>query len=841
MSSRKKKSHQQGNQTSRPVERTPRADVDPKSHRRLAPTFIAAGIATLIVLGLLILALELRRWAVTPSSAPVTPVVDASAEPHANFAGSASCRACHAAEFVKWEQSHHGLAERAVNPKLDAVAFEPERTLKAGTQQTTVRKREGTFEVVANGLSDAGQPAQVTAKPERVIGVSPLRQFLVPAPGGRFQTLEASYDPHKNEWFNVYGDEDRKPGEWGHWTGRGMNWNAMCATCHNTNVRKNYDPANDTYRTSMAEMTVGCESCHGPMKAHVDWQNVHWKGGEWKKDEGGEKEPVVSSQNPVGGAAETATPQDSALRTQDSRPKDPTLKKFSRTQTLSSCGACHARRGELTGAFVAGDSFDDHHWLTIPDHTDLFYPDGQVRDEDYEYTSFLSSKMHAAGVKCVDCHDPHAGKPVLQGNALCMKCHTGTFPNSPIIDPATHSFHQPTSAGALCTSCHMPQTVYMQRHGRHDHGFTIPDPLLTKELKIPNACNRCHTDKDADWAIGHVDKWYGAKMNRPTRDRARLIAKARQGDLTAKAGLLKVLAEDKIPLWRASAAGLLGAHLDDPAVIAALTAATAHAEALVREAAARSLTPFAEGPDSAPMPEPYQQARGVLRRLLDDPSRAVRVRAAWANRERIDLKSQAGKDLLAYLNHNADQPGGAMQMGVWHLARRQLDVAANWLQKAVTWDPNSAPPRDAYAVLLSMQNKPDAAVAQLKEAVRIDPADAELWFKLGLAYAEVRQPDNTIRALETAVARAPRHARALYNLGLAYESAGERGKAIDTLVRAERAAPADPQVPYALATIYRSANRLGEARAAVVRCLQIHPTHAEARQLLQALDGRRPF
>jgi len=773
-----------------------------------------------VVLGLLILALELRRWAVAPGDAPAAPVVDAAADPHAGFAGSASCRACHATEFAKWERSHHGLAERAVDPKLDAAAFEPERTLKAGTQQTTVRKREGIFEVVANGLADDGKAAPVTVKAERVIGVSPLRQFLVGAPGGRLQTLEASYDPHKNEWFNVYGDEDRKPGEWGHWTGRGMNWNAMCATCHNTNVRKNYDPVNDSYRTTMAEATVSCESCHGPMKGHVDWQKVNWKGGEWKKEP---EKPEARSQKPEGQTAQSAIP------------RDPTLKKFSRAQTLSSCGACHARRGELTGAFVAGDSFDDHHWLTIPDHTDLFYPDGQVRDEDYEYTSFLSSKMHAAGVKCIDCHDPHAGKPVLQGNALCMKCHTGSYPNSPIIDPAAHTFHQPTSAGALCTSCHMPQTVYMQRHSRHDHGFTIPDPLLTKEFKIPNACNRCHTDKDADWAIGHVDKWYGAKMNRPTRERARIIAKARQGDLAAKAGLLKVLAEDKVPLWRASAAGLLGAHLDDPAVIAALTAATAHAEALVREAAARSLTPLAEGSDSAAMPEPYQQARGVLRRLLDDPSRAVRVRAAWANRERIDLKSQAGKDLLAYLNHNADQPGGAMQMGVWHLARRQLDLAANWLQKAVAWDPNSAPPRDAYAVLLSMQGKAEAAVAQLKEAVRIDPNDAELWFKLGLAYAEVRRPDDTIRALETAVARAPRHVRALYNLGLAYESAGERGKAIDTLARAERAAPGDPQVPYALATIYRSANRLGEARAAVMRCLQIDRNHVGGLQLLQVL------
>jgi hypothetical protein len=47
-----------------------------------------------------------------------------------------------------------------------------------------------------------------------------------------------------------------------------MNWNSMCAVCHNTQLHKNYDPANDTYHTRMVEHGVGCEACHGPRKAH---------------------------------------------------------------------------------------------------------------------------------------------------------------------------------------------------------------------------------------------------------------------------------------------------------------------------------------------------------------------------------------------------------------------------------------------------------------------------------------------------------------------------------------------------------------------------------------------
>ena len=99
-----------------------------------------------------------------------------------------------------------------------------------------------------------------------------------------------------------------------------------------------------------------------------------------------------------------------------------------------------------------------------------------------------------------------------------------------MIDPLTHGRHAEGSPGNDCTSCHMPITHYMQRHPRHDHGFTIPDPLLTKEFGVPNACNRCHTDKDADWALQKTNEWYGEKMNRPTRTRAILVAKARRGE-----------------------------------------------------------------------------------------------------------------------------------------------------------------------------------------------------------------------------------------------------------------------------------------------------------------------
>ena len=141
--------------------------------------------------------------------------------------------------------------------------------------------------------------------------------------------------------------------------------------------------------------------------------------------------------------------------------------------------------------------------------------------------SFLLSRLHANGVTCTSCHEPHGARLRYEGNELCMSCHQETVNERvPPVDPASHSHHDVTGEGGQCVNCHMPITTYMVRDPRRDHGFTVPDPLLTKELGIPNACNRCHQDQEVEWAIDHVEEWYGERMERPQRRRARLVARA---------------------------------------------------------------------------------------------------------------------------------------------------------------------------------------------------------------------------------------------------------------------------------------------------------------------------
>lgn len=626
-------------------------------------------------------------------------------------------------------------------------------------------------------------------EPERVLGVTPLRQYLFAAGGGRWQVGELCFDPRTNEWFNVYGDEDRVAGEWGHWTGRGMTWNSMCASCHNTRLRKHYEVAKDTYATTMAERGVGCESCHGPLKDHVTWQRQR------------------------GGSAA----------------KDPTVHRLNRDQVFDNCGSCHARRGELTGEFTAGEAFHDHYSLTIPDETELFYPDGQVHEEDYEFTSFLGSKMHAAGVRCLDCHDPHSGKTVLAGDALCLKCHAVPVPPkpAPVIDAVAHSHHRAGTPGSRCVDCHMPLTIYMQRHARRDHGFTIPDPRLTKEHGIPNACNRCHSDRAVDWAVDAVEKWYGPRLERPTRTRARWVAEARAGHSNAPVNLVKLLAEETVPLWRASAARLLRPWNQDRAVSRALFKAMVDPDPVVRANVAHALEGTVR-PDNAAV-------QAVWRELIKDPVRSVRVAAAWAARAELDTNSLAARDLFLSLRQNLDQPGGQYQMGQWHFDRGDMGPAVEHFNRAVAWDRNSAPPRQALAVALSMQGRFAEAVTQLEAACRLAPREAEYRYQLGLALNEAGRLPEATAALEEAVKLDPRFPSAWYNLGLAYSAGNETERALEALLRAEALEPANARAPYACATILARVGRSGEARAAAERALRAQPDFADAARLLQTL------
>jgi tetratricopeptide (TPR) repeat protein len=179
----------------------------------------------------------------------------------------------------------------------------------------------------------------------------------------------------------------------------------------------------------------------------------------------------------------------------------------------------------------------------------------------------------------------------------------------------------------------------------------------------------------------------------------------------------------------------------------------------------------------------------------------VRVRAAWDLRDSLDPNSPAGRDLLQSLAVSADQPTGAMELASYYASRGDLQTAAGYAQKGVTWDPNSAALRDGYANILILLGRTAPAAEQLEWASRLAPRDATY----------------------------------LYKLGLAYDKLGRGDDAVNTIARAESIDPTNPELPYARATILYRLGRRPEAREAAQRALQINPNYTPAAEFLQTV------
>ncbi len=67
---------------------------------------------------------------------------------------------------------------------------------------------------------------------------------------GRKQALSIAWDTRPKaqggqRWFHLYPDDNVKADDWLHWTHYSQTWNYMCAECHSTNLRKDFDFASN--------------------------------------------------------------------------------------------------------------------------------------------------------------------------------------------------------------------------------------------------------------------------------------------------------------------------------------------------------------------------------------------------------------------------------------------------------------------------------------------------------------------------------------------------------------------------------------------------------------------
>ncbi len=383
---------------------------------------------------------------------------------------------------------------------------------------------------------------------------------------------------------------------------------------------------------------------------------------------------------------------------------------------------------------------------------DLYYPDGQQRDEVYTYGSYLQSRMNSAGVTCADCHDPHTQKLRRPGNSVCTQCHLAAK-----YDTSKHHFHTPGSAGAQCVSCHLPPTTYMQVDPRHDHSFRIPRPGLSISLGVPNACNRCHADRDARWATAQLRARYPNPL--PVFQRFTLAFAADDRGDPGAADSLGAIAADATEPWfvRASALARLGAHPGAVAVDAARAAATSP-DAMVRHAALQAL-------EAAPA----QERLALAPPLLADETRGVRQEAAWVMapvRDSLSTPAErqvfasAAAELEASYRYNADRADARLTLGAFETQLGELDSAVAEFRAAVRFAPHSATGYLALAEILRAQGKSGDAVRTLLDALTALPHDHDVLVRLVTLYRDAGAPNMALRYARELVREYPRDPQA---------------------------------------------------------------------------------
>ena len=428
--------------TARPASR------GPKRPRASEPCPAAARIGVLVFAALIALGCEPSPEPARTDTAasPARASVDA-----ARYAGSDSCVECHPAQSEAWRGSHHDLAMQEID---DAVGMPPlpSPELYLGDESLAFERSDGATRVrIRDERGEATHPVRYA------FGVAPLQQFLVDGAAGRIQTLGWAWDSRPSEnggqrWFHLYADDPPARGDALHWSGRNQNWNFMCAECHSTGVERGYDAASDRFETRSAEIDVACEACHGPASRHVAGRregmpiardeilSLRASPGEWRIEPGAR---IARRSEPA---------HDAGAR-------------------VDACAPCHSRRSTLVDGAQPGQPFLDQYLPALIEEG-LYFADGQIDDEVYVYGSFLQSRMHAAGVVCGDCHDPHSlelrGDPEHGEDRSCLQCHA-----APAFATRDHHRHPEASAGARCVSCHMPTRTYMQVDVRRDHSLRI--------------------------------------------------------------------------------------------------------------------------------------------------------------------------------------------------------------------------------------------------------------------------------------------------------------------------------------------------------------------------------
>lgn len=703
--------------------------------------------------------------------------------PDDDFLGNEACATCHTVQFNDWQGSHHDKAMQIASRATILAKFEGESFNSQGINSHFFTKNSE-FYVNTEGPDGNYHDYKIIY----TFGLTPLQQYIVQFPDGKYQCLRTAWDTKNNKWFDLYPEFKIVHSEWLHWSKGGLNWNNMCADCHATNVRENYDETQDSYNTKFSILNVSCEACHGPGKKHID-----------------QVKKLGSAYN-----SEQTYMQMTA--------------KISSEQLVDQCARCHMRREQFSENYNYQGTLLDHYFPQLIE-SPIYYPDGQILDEDYVYGSFIQSKMYKNDVSCKDCHDSHSLKLKYEGNALCYQCHEPKTYNN--VD---HHFHEGIDEATQCVNCHMTGRTYMGNDYRRDHSFRIPRPDLSIKYDTPNACNQCHTDKNNDWAWQAFKQFYGVPdYNHFSEQLAAGIA----GEVNGHIGLYELAKDHTQPdIARASAIKALQnynmqnniddfiAYLNDPST-------------LVRGATIDVLSEVNS-----------TDFLNYLLPKLNDHKRTIRVKAFYAlgyikeNDIPETYKApykKAKKEFWSYIKINSDFSGGQAKKGSYYQKQGDLIKAKEAYLKALNIDNQNNMIRSNLANVYYNLGEKNNAEEAFREVIKQEPDFGLTYYSLALLLAELERTEDAIIEMKEAYRLIPSHKKIIYNLSLLYDKNKNFKEAEKVLISGIKLYPKNEELLYALAFHYSNQSQKQKGLAIINKLIKISPQNSHYKSLMDKI------
>lgn len=355
----------------------------------------------------------------------------------AKYIGSEKCKECHERIYAGWKETLHSKVMQ------DAKA-NPYAILGDFGSDAKVNVKPGMYEPLPIKIEDV----YLTQGSER-------KQCYVTLKDDKYLILPVQYNLAKAEWVPFS-------------EGIPRDWTIHCAACHTVG----YDAEKKTY----TELSVGCESCHGPGGNHVN-----------------ATEKLGTIVNPARLTSLAAAQVCGQCHN----------KGKSRPTATQVCGQCHGGgspdwKYEFPVGYMPSANLDIY-FSSKPGT----WPDGTTsKSYRQQYIDWKKSKHASGGVACHNCHTVHSNDYTFQLKApstrLCIECH---------MVKATDEHRAPCKT-TLCTGCHMPQTIKTsgdERESLHEMRVILPEVSvkiggtgLAGVAKMPNSCNLCHAHEKDD-------------------------------------------------------------------------------------------------------------------------------------------------------------------------------------------------------------------------------------------------------------------------------------------------------------------------------------------------------